>query len=80
VTQHRFTERQGQFLAFIHFYTKVNGRPPAYVDLQRYFGVTPPTVQGMIERLQEQGLIERVPGAARSIRVLVPVEELPVDW
>ena len=25
----RYTERQGQYLAFIHAYTKVNGHPPA---------------------------------------------------
>lgn len=33
----RFTEKQGQYLAFIYMYTLVNGRPPAEADLQRYF-------------------------------------------
>ena len=32
----QFTERQGQYLAFIHAYTKVNGRPPAQLDMQRF--------------------------------------------
>ena len=28
-----YTSRQGQYLAFIYHYTKVNGRPPAEADL-----------------------------------------------
>ena len=38
-----YTEKQGQYLAFIFYYTKINGIPPAPIDLQRYFAVTPPT-------------------------------------
>ncbi len=30
-----FTQKQGQYLAFIHAYTLVLGRPPAEADLQR---------------------------------------------
>ena len=33
----RFTETQGQYLAFIHAYALVNGRPPAEADIQRFF-------------------------------------------
>ena len=47
-----YTEKQGQYLAFIHFYTKVNGRPPAEADMQRYFKVTPPTVHQMVLKLE----------------------------
>ena len=36
-----FTERQGQYLAFIDAYTRLNGRPPAESDMQRHFGVSP---------------------------------------
>jgi hypothetical protein len=43
-----FTEKQGQCLAFIYAYTRVNGRPPAQPDMQRYFRVTPPTVHQMV--------------------------------
>ena len=32
-----FTQKQGQYLAFIWAYTRVLGRPPAEADLQRYF-------------------------------------------
>ncbi len=34
-----FTPRQGQYLAFIHAYTLVNGRPPAQADIQRFFQI-----------------------------------------
>jgi hypothetical protein len=43
----RFTVKQGQYLAFIHAYTLVLGRPPAEADLQRHFRVKPPSVHGM---------------------------------
>ena len=72
-----FTKKQGQYLAFIYNYTKINGRPPAEADMQRYFRVTPPTVHQMILRLEEKGLLERVPGQARSIRLLLPPEQIP---
>lgn len=36
-----YTPRQGQFLAFIYYYTKLNGVPPAEADMQRYFRVSP---------------------------------------
>jgi hypothetical protein len=44
----RFTETQGQYLAFIYYYDLVNRRPPAEADIQAFFGVTPPTVHRMI--------------------------------
>ena len=72
-----FTNKQGQYLAFIHGYTKIHGEAPAEADIQRYFGVTPPTVHQMILRLAEKGLISRVPGQARSILVLVDAEDVP---
>jgi len=33
----RFTQKQGQYLAFIDAYTLVLGRPPAEADLRRHF-------------------------------------------
>lgn len=73
-----FTEKQGQYLAFIYAYTKVNGRPPAEADIQRFFRVTPPSVHQMILTLDSAGLISRIPGQARSIQLLLPPDELPV--
>ena len=72
-----YTQLQGQYLAFIHYYTKVNGRPPAEADMQRYFRTTPPTVHQMVLKLAERGFVQRTPGQPRSIRVLLPREQLP---
>ena len=73
----RFTEKQGKYLAFIYYYTKLNGRPPAEADMERYFRVTPPSVHQMVLTLESHGLIERTPGQARSIHLLIPRQELP---
>ncbi len=72
-----FTLRQGQYLAFIYYYTKLNGRPPAEADMQRYFQVSPPSVHQMVLNLEERGLITRIPGQPRSIRLVIPPEKLP---
>jgi DNA-binding MarR family transcriptional regulator len=72
-----FTEKQGQYLAFIHYYTRVNGVAPAEADIARYFQVSPPAVHAMIVKLDTAGLIERAPGRARSIRLRVPRAQLP---
>ena len=72
-----FTDLQGQYLAFIHAYTQVNGRPPAEADLQRYFGVTPPSVHQMLVTLQRKGFIRRTPGQARSLELLLDSDALP---
>ena len=71
------TEKQGQYLAFIHAYS-VMGRPPAEADLQRHFAVSPPTVHQMIVALAEAGWISRTPGTARSIRLAIDPSQLPV--
>src|SRR4051812_162120 len=75
-----FTPKQGQYLAFIHAYTLVIGRPPAEADLQRFFQVTPPSVHQMVITLERGGLIRRRPGTARSIEVLVDPRALPPLW
>jgi hypothetical protein len=73
----RFTQKQGQYLAFIFNYSKIHGRAPAEGDLQRYFGVSAPSVHEMVKTLERNGLIERSAGQARSIRLLVKPEHLP---
>ena len=72
-----YTDKQGQYLAFIYYYTKMNRRAPAEADMERYFGVTPPSVHQMVLTLEANGLIERIPGVGRSIRLLIPREQLP---
>jgi Mn-dependent DtxR family transcriptional regulator len=73
----RFTQKQGQYLAFIHAYTLVLGRPPAEADLRRHFRVTPPSVHQMLITLEREGLIRRQPGIARSIQLLIDPSTLP---
>jgi len=66
-----YTERQGQFLAYIH------RRAPAEADMQRFFQITPPSVHSMVLTLERRGFIRRVPGQARSITLIVSPESLP---
>jgi len=72
-----FTAKQGQYLAFIYNYSKIHGQAPAESDLERYFRVSPPAIHDMIKTLERNGLIERTPGQARSIRLCVQPEHLP---
>ena len=74
---YEFTEKQGQYLAFIYNYTKIHGRAPAEWEIQTHFRTTPASEHQMIVRLHKNGLISRVPGQVRSIVVLVPPEQLP---
>ncbi len=66
-----FTETQGQYLAFIHTYLQLHGRPPAEADMEKFFGVTPPSVHRMVVELEKRGLIRRVPRQARSIELAI---------
>lgn len=71
-----FVHKQGQFLAFIYYYIRVNGHPPAEADMQRYFRVNPPYVHQRVLTLKANGSIERMPGQGRSIRRLLAREDL----
>ena len=77
LTTQKYTARQGQYLTYIYYYTKVNGIPPAEADIQRYFRVSPPSVHQMIITLEKEGLISRAPGRPRSVHVLLPSWDLP---
>jgi hypothetical protein len=73
-----WTEKQGQYLAFIYNYSVIHGEPPSEVDMRRFFRVTPPSVHQMVLKLEEKGFISRVPRKARTIQVLVAPEKLPI--
>mgnify|MGYP001213543883 CR=1 FL=1 len=76
-----FTEKQGQYLAFIYTYSHMFRRPPAEADMQHHFQVSPPSVHQMIVTLERNGLIRRQPGVPRSIQILVPPKDLPIlNW
>jgi len=77
----KHTPRQGQYLAFIYYYTKIHGYAPSEADMEGYFKVAWSSIHQMILTLEERGLIERTPGKGRSIRLLLPREELPdLKW
>jgi Mn-dependent DtxR family transcriptional regulator len=72
-----FTPTHGQYLAFIHLYTRLHRRPPAETEMQEYFRVSPPSVHQMVLTLERGGFIRRQPKAARSIELLVDPTQLP---
>ena len=65
------------YLAYICYYTKLNGQPPAEHEMVPYFHVSPPSVHQMVVAPEKRCLIDRTPGQARSIRLLLGREELP---
>lgn len=73
----KYTPKQGQYLAFIYYYTKIHGYAPSEAELEQYFKVACSSVHQMILTLEKQRLISRTPGGARSIRLLLPREDLP---
>jgi repressor LexA len=42
-----FTPKQGQYLAFIYYYIKINGRSPSEADMETYFKVTAASINQM---------------------------------
>jgi hypothetical protein len=56
-----FTQKQGQYLAFIDAYTLVNGRPPAQADL----GTLAPSKVGFVSHQNLRLLISSASSASR---------------
>ena len=73
----KITNRQSQFLAFILRFTERHGTAPSFDEMAAYFGITSPSVNGMIKTLERNGFVSRIPGAARTLRVEVPAHMLP---
>jgi repressor LexA len=73
----RYTPLQGQYLAFIYYYTKIHGCAAAETDMQAYFKVSPPSIHQMVLTLERNQLISRKPSEPRSIRLAVAREDLP---
>ncbi len=70
-----FTVKQGQYLAYIHLYTRLHRRPPAETDMQEYFRVSPPSVHRMVLTLERAGFIRRQPRTpAASNYSLIPTK------
>jgi Mn-dependent DtxR family transcriptional regulator len=75
--QKLFTEKQGQYLAFIYYYTKINGIPPARVNFESYFQAAPSIVNQMITQLEKKNLITRIPNKPRAIKINISEDLLP---
>ena len=73
----KYTKKQGQYLSFIYYYTKIHRIAPAHIDLQKYFNSDPASVNSMLKTLERKGFISRVPGKARSIELLLTRDQLP---
>lgn len=73
------TRQQGQFLAFIHEYMRHNhhGVAPTHAAFQKFFNLTPPSVNSMLVRLEQRGFIKRTPGQARGIKLTIPTDLIP---
>jgi len=72
-----FTTKQGQYLAYIHLYTRLHRAAPAETDFRFYFGTTAPSIHQMIVTLHKKGFISRTPRTSRSIRLLIPTDQIP---
>ena len=73
------THRQGQFLAYICEYMRQNsaGLAPTHAAMQRFFGLTAPSVNSMLIRLEQRGFIRRTPRVARAIAISIDPDLIP---
>jgi predicted nuclease of restriction endonuclease-like (RecB) superfamily len=73
------TRQQGQFLAFIREYMMHNeqGLAPTHAAFQKFFNLTPPSVNSMLIRLEQRGFIRRAPGQARGIQLIITPDLIP---
>ena len=72
-----FTPTQGRYLEFIGDYIRRRGYPPAESEIAAAMCVSPPSVNQMVKALEKKGLILRRPGEPRSIKILIPEDEIP---
>ena len=70
---------QGQFLAFIRECMMRNeqGLAPTHAAFQKFFDLTPPSVNSMLIRLEQRGFIRRIPGQARGIQLVIAPNLIP---
>lgn len=73
------TRQQGQFLAYIRAYMLHShaGVAPTHAILQKYFDLTPPSVNSMLIRLETRGFIRRIPHQARAIELTIHEDLIP---
>jgi len=72
-----YTEKEGQYLSFIYYYTKISKLPPAEADFEKYFKVSWNAVHTMIRRLEKKGFITKTPRKSRTIKLRISRSEIP---
>lgn len=71
------TAKQKKVYMVIESYIKTNGIPPTVREIGELVGEkTPGAVQGILNRLEQKGVIKRQLGAARSIQLVSPDDEM----
>ena len=53
------------------------GLAPTHIEFQRFFQLTPPSVNSMLKRLDQKGFIRRVSGMPRAIQLTIDPEHIP---
>ena len=53
------------------------GVAPTHAALQKFFNLTPPSVNSMLIRLEQRGFIRRIPYRARAIELTVDADLIP---
>jgi hypothetical protein len=66
------TVRQAEYLSFVRAFTDRWGIPPSFEEIGRHFMTSAPSVNNMIKTLESRGFLTRVPGQARTLRVIAP--------
>jgi SOS-response transcriptional repressor LexA len=62
--------RQAQLMRFINEYQRANQRPPSTREMMDAIGVrSTNAVAELVTKLNERGLVERLPRSARSVRL-----------
>ncbi len=71
------TDRQREILNYVRGYAMERGYWPSFREIQKHFGFkSTNAVMGHLRALESKGAIQRVPGQARTFRI---VPEEPVD-
>ena len=70
-----FTEKQLRIMEFIQQFRSERGISPTLEEIAENFGVTKITIYEHINQLERKGALKREKFRARSIELLVPVEE-----
>jgi repressor LexA len=74
------TSKQKKVYSAIETYIRMKGIPPTVREIGEMIGEkTPGAVQGILNRLEQKGVLKRQLGAARSIQLVTPDSQMYTD-